>query len=100
MADVVCRRRPAGCRSEGAADQPLRRQSFEAAAAVAGQGVAILKPEFYADEVALGRLIQPFDLLASDGSDYWLAYPEARRNTRKIRAFREFMRKTMPTFRD
>jgi LysR family glycine cleavage system transcriptional activator len=75
-------------------------QAFEAAAAVAGQGVAILKPEFYTDELALGRLIQPFDLLASDGSDYWFVYPQARRNTRKIRAFREFMRKSMPSFRD
>lgn len=75
-------------------------QAFEAAAAIAGHGVAILKPEFYADDVALGRLYQPFDLLANDGSDYWFAYPEARRNSPKIRAFREFMRKMMPTFQD
>lgn len=75
-------------------------QAFEAAAAIAGQGVAILKPEFYADDVALGRLIQPFELRATDGSDYWFAYPEARRQSKKIRAFREFMRKMMPTFRD
>lgn len=75
-------------------------QAFEAAAAIAGQGVAILKPEFYADDVALGRLIQPFDVLSDDGSDYWLVYPQARRNGKKIRAFRDFMRKTMPTFRD
>lgn len=75
-------------------------QAFEAAAAIAGQGVAILKPEFYADDVALGRLIQPFDVLSDDGSDYWLVYPQARRNANKIRAFRDFMRKTMPTFRD
>jgi LysR family glycine cleavage system transcriptional activator len=75
-------------------------QVFEAAAAVAGQGVAILQPEFYADDIALGRLVQPFDTLGYDGSDYWLVYPEARRNSKKIRAFRDFMRKTMPTFRD
>ena len=75
-------------------------QTFEAAAAVAGQGVAILMPEFYSDDVALGRLIQPLDTLAHDGSDYWLAYPENRRNSKKIRAFREFMRKTLPSFRD
>lgn len=83
--------------------RPLSRfgaQTFEAAAAVAGQGVAILKPEFYADDVALGRLIQPFDLRATDGSDYWFAYPEARRHSKKITAFRDFLRKTMPTFRD
>ncbi|MFB9947815.1 LysR substrate-binding domain-containing protein [Rhizobium puerariae] len=72
-------------------------QAFEAAAAIAGQGVAMLKPEFYADDVALGRLIQPFELLSDDGTDYWLVYPEARRNSRKIRAFRDFLLKTMPT---
>jgi LysR family glycine cleavage system transcriptional activator len=75
-------------------------QVFEAAAAVAGQGVAILQPEFYTDDITLGRLVQPFDILGYDGSDYWLVYPEARRNSKKIRAFRDFMRKTMPTFRD
>lgn len=75
-------------------------QAFEAAAAIAGQGVAILKPEFYADDVALRRLVQPFDLRATDGSDYWFAYPEARRQSKKIRAFRDFMRRSMPTFRD
>lgn len=83
--------------------RPLSRfgaQTFEAAAAVAGQGVAILKPEFYTDDVALGRLIQPFELRATDGSDYWFAYPEARRHSKKITAFRNFMRKMMPTFRD
>lgn len=75
-------------------------QAFEAAAAVAGQGVAILTPGFYADDVALGRLFQPFDLMADDGTDYWLAYPENRRNLPKIRAFRDFMRRTLPSFRD
>ena len=38
----------------------LGAQSFEAAAAVAGHGIAILRPEFYTEEVASGRLIQPF----------------------------------------
>lgn len=75
-------------------------QAFEAAAAIASQGVGILQPEFYADDIALGRLVQPFDILGYDKSDYWLVYPEARRNSKKIRAFRDFMRKTMPTFRD
>ncbi len=74
-------------------------QAFEAAAAIAGQGVAILKPEFYADDVALGRLIQPFDIMGSENSDYWLVYPEARRNSKKIRAFRDFLLKTMPASR-
>ena len=74
-------------------------QAFEASAAIAGQGVAMLQPEFYTDDIALGRLIQPFDILGNDGSDYWLAYPEARRNSKKIRAFRDFLLKTMPASR-
>ncbi|WP_416795546.1 LysR substrate-binding domain-containing protein [Ciceribacter azotifigens] len=76
----------------------LGAQAFEAAAAIAGHGVAILTPEFYTDDVALGHLMQPFDILGDDGGHYWLVYPEARRNAPKIRAFREFLRKTMPTF--
>ncbi|TDK39100.1 LysR family transcriptional regulator [Rhizobium deserti] len=75
-------------------------QAVEAAAAVAGQGVAILRPEFYTDDVLLGRLIQPLPILAHDGSDYWLAYPESRRNSRKIRAFRDFLLTTIQSFRD
>ncbi|TNM62869.1 LysR substrate-binding domain-containing protein [Aliirhizobium smilacinae] len=93
----------AGLPEENLQGRPISRlgaQTIEAAAAIAGQGVAILKPEFYADDVALGRLIQPFELRATDGSDYWFAYPEARRHSKKITAFREFMRKMMPTFRD
>ncbi len=85
---------------EGRPSSQFGAQYFHAAAAIAGQGVAILRPEFYADDVALGRLYQPFDLLANDGSDYWLVYPEARRNAPKIRAFRDFMRKMMPDFKD
>jgi LysR family transcriptional regulator, glycine cleavage system transcriptional activator len=76
----------------------LGAQSFEAAAAVAGHGVAILRPEFYPEEVAMGRLIQPFDLTCEDGSHYWLVYPEARRNSGKVRAFRAFLKKALPGF--
>ncbi|MCA1404831.1 LysR family transcriptional regulator [Ensifer sp. IC3342] len=69
----------------------LGAQSFEAGAAIAGQGVAILTPQFYADDVALGRLYQPFDLRGSEGHDYWLVYPHARRNVAKIRSFRDWI---------
>ncbi|WP_377296421.1 LysR substrate-binding domain-containing protein [Rhizobium sp. SGZ-381] len=76
----------------------LGAQSVEAAAAMAGHGVAILRPEFYQDDVAMGRLIQPFPLTCEDGSHYWLVYPHARRHTAKIRAFRDFLKKTLPGF--
>jgi LysR family glycine cleavage system transcriptional activator len=76
---------------EGRPTSRLGAQSFEARAAVAGQGVAILTPEFYTDDVALGRLYQPFELRCNDGHNYWLAYPHTRRNTPKIRAFRDWI---------
>ena len=71
----------------------LNVQAFEAAAAIASQGVAMLTPELYADEIALGRLYQPFEHLSSEGKNYWLVYPENRRNIRKIKLFRDWILK-------
>jgi LysR family transcriptional regulator, glycine cleavage system transcriptional activator len=90
----------------GHPDAPLEHQSrsrlgaqaVEAAAAMAGHGVAILRPEFYQDDVAMGRLVQPFSLTCEDGSHYWLVYPQSRRHTAKIRAFRDFLKKALPDF--
>jgi LysR family transcriptional regulator, glycine cleavage system transcriptional activator len=76
----------------------LGAQAVEAAAAMAGHGVAILRPEFYQDDVAMGRLVQPFSLTCEDGSHYWLVYPQSRRHTAKIRAFREFLKKALQDF--
>lgn len=66
-------------------------QFFGAQAAMAGQGVAMLTPAFYQDDISLGRLYQPFDICGNDGHSYWLVYPESRRNMRKIRDFREWI---------
>lgn len=84
----------AGVADPGLQGRPRSRlgaQSFEASAAIASQGVAILTPEFYADDLAAGRLLQPFDILCNDGTDYWLVYPESRRNVPRIRAFRNWI---------
>jgi LysR family glycine cleavage system transcriptional activator len=66
-------------------------QFYEAVAAVAGQGVAILTHTLYQAYLADGRLIQPFPIEGSDGHGYWLAYPQARRNVPKIRQFRDWI---------
>ncbi len=66
-------------------------QTFEASAAMAGQGVAILTPAFYGDELAQGRLYQPFEMTCSDDRGYWLVYAENRRNVPKIKAFRSWI---------
>lgn len=66
-------------------------QTFDAIAAMAGQGVGLLTPEYFQRELAEGRLIQPFERIIDEGSGYWLAYPESRRNVRKIKAFRDWI---------
>ena len=66
-------------------------QSLLGTAAIAGQGVAMLMPAFFAADLAAGRLLQPFPLMATDDTGYWLVYPEARKNVRKIRAFRDWI---------
>ncbi|NBN79964.1 LysR family transcriptional regulator [Microvirga tunisiensis] len=75
----------------------LGAQILEANAAAAGQGVAILTPWFYRDEIERGRLYQPFALTCDDGSGYWLCYPPARRNSPKIRAFRQWILAALQT---
>lgn len=69
----------------------LGSQTLEVAAAIAGRGVAMVTPAFYGDEVASGRLVQPFDILGWDGHGYYFVYPEARRNSPKIKAFRDWI---------
>ena len=77
-----------------ATDWPFARlgyQSMEAAAAMAGRGVAMLTPQFYGEEVRAGRLLQPFPLVGWQRHYYYLVYPEARRHNPKIRAFRDWI---------
>ncbi len=66
-------------------------QILDASIAMAGQGVAIVNPGHFQEDIAAGRLYQPFALTCTDGRDYWLAYPESRRNVAKIRAFRNWI---------
>ncbi|MFP9136746.1 LysR substrate-binding domain-containing protein [Devosia sp. XGJD_8] len=84
----------AGVSMPPTADRPFSRlgsQNLEATAAIAGRGLAMVTPAFYAEDVASGRLVQPFDLKGWDGHGYYLTYPEARRNSPKIKAFRDWI---------
>ncbi|KRA00043.1 LysR family transcriptional regulator [Mesorhizobium sp. Root157] len=84
----------AGLSSDELASRPgtsMGAQAYEANAAIAGHGVAILTRELFKTEVADGRLVQPFDLVGDDGHAYWLVYPTSRRNVPKIRAFRDWI---------
>jgi LysR family glycine cleavage system transcriptional activator len=72
----------------------VQNQQLAGRAALAGQGVAILMPVFFAEELASGRLVQPFTLVhRSPATHYWLVYPEARKTSRKVQAFRDWILK-------
>ncbi|MBD2746911.1 transcriptional regulator GcvA [Microvirga sp. BT688] len=72
-------------------DNYLGAQQFEGMAAMAGQGFALINPYFFPADLAAGRLVQPFDLLATSERGYWLVYPKARRRSAKIEAFRDWV---------
>ncbi|MBN8807787.1 MAG: LysR family transcriptional regulator [Sphingomonas sp.] len=69
----------------------LDSQAHEGNAAMAGQGVAMLTPFFWRNDLAQGKLIRPFDQVSTRGYAYWLVYPEARRGVAKIKRFRDWL---------
>ncbi len=69
----------------------LDSQASEGHAAMAGQGVAMLTPFFWRNDLADGRLVQPFEQVSTRGYGYWLVIPEHRRNVPKIRRFRDWL---------
>jgi len=70
----------------------VQNQQLAGRAALAGQGVAILMPAFFAEELASGLLVQPFPIVRrTNETHYWLVYAEARRRSPKIRAFRDWI---------
>jgi LysR family glycine cleavage system transcriptional activator len=66
----------------------LDSQATEGQAAMAGHGIGMLTPMFWKAELAAGRLVQPFPLIACERRAHWLVYPEHKRGRAKIRAFR------------
>ena len=69
----------------------LDSQAIEGAAAMAGQGFAVLAPALWRAEIAAGRLTAPFDDVVFGKGSWWLVYPEYKRNSPKIRAFRDWL---------
>jgi DNA-binding transcriptional LysR family regulator len=75
---------------------PTRATLFESTkvavqATIDGLGVAVGSPYLFADDLAAGRLFQPFALIVSSGKGYWLVTPEAMAERPKIKAFREWI---------
>lgn len=69
----------------------LDSQAHEGHAAMAGQGVAMLTPFLWRNDLAERRLVRLSDLTSTRGYGYWLVYPEERRAVPKIRRFREWL---------
>ncbi|MES2988061.1 MAG: transcriptional regulator GcvA [Pseudomonadota bacterium] len=69
----------------------LDSQAHEGHAAMAGQGVAMLTPFFWRNDLAEGKLAMPFDQVSTRGYAYWFVVPESRRNVPKIKRFREWL---------
>jgi LysR family glycine cleavage system transcriptional activator len=69
----------------------LDSQATEGRAAMAGHAIAMLTPMFWKAELASGRLVQPFELVACEPRAHWLVYPEHKRNRAKIRTFRDWL---------
>lgn len=69
----------------------LDSQAHEGHAAMAGQGVAILTPFFWRNDLAEGRLVRLSAQVSTRGYGYWLVYPDHRRRVPKIARFREWL---------
>lgn len=68
-------------------------QMLDAAAAITGNGVAILATALFHHEVQEGKLVRVGTRVARPGRMFRLIYPELRRNAPKIRAFRRWFAK-------
>ena len=66
-------------------------QILDVQAAISGHGAALLMPPMFMAEVADGRLVRPFAQVAWLEHSFWLAYPEVRKNSAKVRAFRVWL---------
>jgi len=69
-------------------------ESMAIQAAIESQGVALISTALVADDIANGRLAQPFpeDIDQQTRFCYFLVYPEAHLKRPKIAAFREWVR--------
>lgn len=68
-------------------------QQMAAAVASAGHGLALVHLSFVAEEFKAGKLIQPFDVMANSGTNFYLVHPEGNRLPNKTRLFRDWILK-------
>ena len=59
--------------------------------ALGGQGIALVDPNLFAEELSAGRLVKPFEVTLDDGYGYYLTtHPEALGDT-AIALFRSWL---------
>ncbi|MFM5931057.1 MAG: LysR substrate-binding domain-containing protein [Novosphingobium sp.] len=66
-------------------------QVLDGQAALAGHGVAVLNPVMFESAIAAGRLVPLFPCAATEARAFWLVYPEHKRRSAKVRAFRDWL---------
>lgn len=69
-------------------------------AAIDGLGVAIGRTTYVEGDLAKGRLVVPFNISLPADAGFYLVSPEASSNSRKLKAFREWLRSQVPPERD
>lgn len=65
-------------------------------AAISEQGVLLAADMMSADAVSDGRLVRPFEHAVEGQNAYWLVIAKGRRESRKIRLFREWLSREVP----
>jgi DNA-binding transcriptional LysR family regulator len=65
-------------------------------AAISEQGVLMAVDMMSADAVSDGRLVRPFDAPVETGVQYWLVTAEGRRESSRLRRFREWLATEVP----
>jgi DNA-binding transcriptional LysR family regulator len=62
-----------------------------AQAALAGAGAILVAPFMFADDLASGRLVQPFEFTYASDRAWWFVTPESGSDRPKVKALREWM---------
>ncbi|MDC9822820.1 LysR substrate-binding domain-containing protein [Devosia sp. ZB163] len=65
-------------------------------AAISEQGVLMAVGMMSADAVSDGRLVRPFDIHVDSDVGYWMIVAEGRREPKKVRLFRDWLRSEVP----
>lgn len=69
----------------------LDSQIMEVQAIMAGHGIGLITPLFWAQDIAAGRLVPAFGETVFDQRSYWLVHPTHTATRPKVKAFREWL---------